>query len=423
MAETKERVAFINQKRTGLVQQLKDLQQAIETENFDLTQASLRLERVTALFHGYEELHDELFLLDPAAEGLDQLGTIQNSYYTVASKIKDQQTSKNNANGDVTLNPRANSTIFELKKTHKLPVAPLPKFYGDHNDWLSFSNTFLSMIDERDDITDLVKLTFLKECVQGKAAKKIAHILIASENYKVAWNLLKESYEKKRIVVSKHLDAIINISAPTKVTAESLSDIVNAINQNQASLKNLEVELDERFTVRHVELILPDSIREEWEKSLTSKELPTIKQLCDFLNSVISRLESMQKASDTSKRDSNNKRPNPFNAPRSFKAHKGEKGERTLLTKSSGEYCLYCKEDHWIHKCPKFQQLNIQARWDAVRSKQLCRNCLRKHPFGKCGFNLRCKSCGKNHHSLLHNENWKKSPSASVQGTRGPTPQ
>lgn len=74
------------------------------------------------------------------------------------------------------------------------------------------------MIDARTDIDNLVKFLYLKDALQGDALNKLAIYDTSAENYRNAWNLLLESYDKKRALVTNHLDAILDVTPITKAT-------------------------------------------------------------------------------------------------------------------------------------------------------------------------------------------------------------
>ncbi|XP_039299275.1 uncharacterized protein LOC120355056 isoform X1 [Nilaparvata lugens] len=80
----------------------------------------------------------------------------------------------------------------------------------------------------------------------------------------------------------------------------------------------------------------------------------------------------------------------------------------STFVKYSG--CLFCNDtNHNVFRCNTFLNMAPTARLNAVQQKNLCRNCLR--PFSKdhqC-FGA-CRDCGKAHHSLLHFNNSKSSP-------------
>lgn len=54
----------------------------------DEANLKMRLKRITELFHAYEQLHDELEMLEPEDEHLSEFDDIQNRYYAIASKIE-----------------------------------------------------------------------------------------------------------------------------------------------------------------------------------------------------------------------------------------------------------------------------------------------------------------------------------------------
>ena len=234
--------------------------------------------------------------------------------------------------------------------------------------------------------------------------------MITDENYDEAWEVLKNSFEKRRIVINKYLDILQNLSCPSPVTAESLSDIVNTVHQCLTSLKNFKIDLDtglERFVVRVIEKILPKFLREEWEKTLDLDNLPSLKQIFAFLESVAFRFESLKQGSEfeksKDKRETGQKRKGGSfgNVMPVTKVRKPNEGLSAFVTQTV-DICGYCGDKtHGTYRCDKFQALSIQSRWDAVRFKKLCFNCLRNHG-GKCGITSRCKQCNKPHHTLLH---------------------
>lgn len=77
------------------------------------------------------------------------------------------------------------------------------------------------------DLSDVSKFLYLKNSLTGAASNKLARFDASAENYRHAWNLLVDSYEKKRILVSKHYNAILDIPRLTTATPEGLSKIVD----------------------------------------------------------------------------------------------------------------------------------------------------------------------------------------------------
>ena len=70
------------------------------------------------------------------------------------------------------------------------------------------------------------------------------------------------------------------------------------------------------------------------------------------------------------------------------------------------KYCPHCSEKHYLYKCLEFVNKTVKDRWDIVKEKKLCFNCLRKgHQSAECFSTISCRNteCNKRHHTLLHN--------------------
>lgn len=141
---TATRIAQIFQKRATLKIQITTLRNAVAQKKIDKTNVKLRLTRLTELFHNYEEMHDELAVLEATNDGLNQLPDIQDEYYELATAIEYILSAN-----IILPESNAESTMMERQRLLKLPVAELPKFNGDNSKWLTFKNTFMSMVDGR----------------------------------------------------------------------------------------------------------------------------------------------------------------------------------------------------------------------------------------------------------------------------------
>ena len=69
------------------------------------------------------------------------------------------------AGSDHSRDTNASSNRHKLK----LPQASLPSFTGKMEEWLSFKDSFLTIIHERDDITNCEKLQYLKSILKDEA--------------------------------------------------------------------------------------------------------------------------------------------------------------------------------------------------------------------------------------------------------------
>jgi len=65
--------------------------------------------------------------------------------------------------------------------------------------------------------------------------------------------------------------------------------------------------------------------------------------------------------------------------------------------------CRVCRGIHPLRKCQRFLKLSAENRLRAVFINKYCANCLaHKHSTWSCRSGDRCRTCDRNHHTLLH---------------------
>ncbi|KAJ8960221.1 hypothetical protein NQ318_003945 [Aromia moschata] len=74
----------------------------------------------------------------------------------------------------------------------------------------------------------------------------------------------------------------------------------------------------------------------------------------------------------------------------------------SLVANTSKQKCLVCEKDHIIYRCPVLKAKSPADRFKVVKEKRLCINCLRPHQVKNCSSTSTCRTCHKNHHTLLH---------------------
>ncbi|KAJ8956191.1 hypothetical protein NQ318_020743 [Aromia moschata] len=74
----------------------------------------------------------------------------------------------------------------------------------------------------------------------------------------------------------------------------------------------------------------------------------------------------------------------------------------SLVANTSEQKCLVCEKDHIIYRCPVLKAKSPADRFKVVKEKRLCINCLRPHQVKNCSSTSTCRTCHKNHHTLLH---------------------
>ncbi|XP_051167317.1 uncharacterized protein LOC127285379 [Leptopilina boulardi] len=126
-------------------------------------------------------------------------------------------------------NPATNvdSNASQYPAAFQLPKFQTPEFHGTFDTWLQFHDTFKSMCHDNSSIPNVQKFLFLKTCVKVEAAQVISSLEISSENYVVAWNLLKSRFDNRKHIVESHIKELLDIPSISKeYTNRSLLDNV-----------------------------------------------------------------------------------------------------------------------------------------------------------------------------------------------------
>lgn len=252
------------------------------------------------------------------------------------------------------------------------------------------------MIGSQTDLSELDKLQYLKSALTGEAANKIRIFENDEINYTKAWAILDRAYEVKRILVSRHLTAVLNPPVLATESTSGLTKLADDMQQHVASLKSLGVSVGSEVIVATLESRLPKSTAERWEEKLDRNEYPTADEMYEFL------YKSAVFASKT-------KRVKSIESERSEPPAKRKRmsyASNQALVLNTSRNCTVCKiKRHPLYLCEKFKQLSVQKRIDAVRGAKLCYNCMRSHKGSVCKFSS-CTICQRRHNTLLHLDNY-----------------
>ncbi|XP_044586064.1 uncharacterized protein LOC123266095 [Cotesia glomerata] len=352
----------LEQTRVLLTAKITALNDELTAKTTDIQTASLRFPKIEKMFDQYDASIDELEVNKPEDPEIELADGIRKIYYNLATKIKIPNQDVLNATIQTAINASTLNRTLETQRLTKLPTTDLPKFDGNFENWLSFKNTFKTLIDERKDLDDLNKFLYLRGCLTGSAANKLALLDASAENYTQAWDLLTETYQKERALVFKHYDAFLNLNSISTPTNENLTKFIDDARQHLNDLKSLKANPTDAFIVRLLELKLPTEIRDKWDETYEDDNtLPTFDAFSKFIIKTAFRLSTRK---PNKQRDSDG----------------------------------FLKDDVMNIR---FDALTIGERIKFVKSAKLCNNCLREHK-GTCPSSSRCQTCKKFHHTKLH---------------------
>ncbi len=103
-----------------------------------------------------------------------------------------------------------NSSQKSKSRSAKLPQLKMKNFSGNPIDWPSFWETFEASIHSDDEIEDIMKFNYLKSYLEGPAADAVAGLKVMNSTYKEAIKLLESRFGDKQIIISAHMDKLLN---------------------------------------------------------------------------------------------------------------------------------------------------------------------------------------------------------------------
>ena len=256
------------------------------------------------------------------------------------------------------------NTTVNVDTGFKLPNIELPTFSGDITEWASFIELFDALIDAKIDLEDVNKLFYLKSALRGDASKIIESLATTAANYSEARDLLIKRFGNKRCMIQAHLKGLLEQSEVKSKSVSSLRNLLDVTNKHLASLRSLgePVSSWDTLLVFVISSKLDHESRRQFEMHFPGCNMPTLKNLLDFLNQrclILERVEPVK------------------NKPlKSFTTTTESKPVKDLPMKTFA--CYICKGDHKIWKCSTFISLKPEERYDKVRKFNLCANCLAK---------------------------------------------
>ncbi|XP_018397776.1 PREDICTED: uncharacterized protein LOC108775824 [Cyphomyrmex costatus] len=246
-------------------------------------------------------------------------------------------------------------------------------------------------VAEAEDREIFENIFFLVSTLIEKAAEVIHSLEISESNYMVAWTMLKERYDNKRLVIQNHIKAIFELPSVNKENHVVLRQLVDGTLKHMRALNALgrRTEAWDDIIIYLLSTKLDSVSVREWQTSLLDTNMPSLKQMIDFLLHKCQALEAID-------------RKVPNGVAINFNAR--SKNTSSYLS-TIEDACPMCGQSHFLFYCEQFRALSVDQRWKEVKTREMCVNCLRArdHLVRNCK-SRSCKYCHKKQNTLLHSE-------------------
>lgn len=158
--------------------------------------------------------------------------------YCDAAAAVEEQITKITASQAALVNDSTHNQSIVLEHSHehevRLPPLELPTFSGEYTEWASFADRFVSAVHKRK-IPEASKLVYLKSVLRGDAVALISEMATTDTNYMTAWNLLKETYENKRVIFNHAMNTLLNFETQKKESSAAFKAIIGTTDATRQS--------------------------------------------------------------------------------------------------------------------------------------------------------------------------------------------
>ncbi|XP_062716752.1 uncharacterized protein LOC134292062 [Aedes albopictus] len=282
--------------------------------------------------------------------------------------------------------------------SQSVPDAPsaLPVFDGDVMQWLPFSDSFTAMIHGNRGLSEIQKFHYLKSSLRGPALEIVNMLETTSGNYNIAWDLLRNRYQNKRVLMEKYVRGLFNLPTLSKESGKDLRKLHTDLNKHVAVINQLGIPTQawDKIIVILISQKLDPFTYKEWENDTNPTELPSLNNFNSFLERRCQTLEAREVNRLSQLSISTGMKPAIRATPRPMLAHP-----------STQVPCLLeCPTPHPLFMCPKFTEKHPSERIDTLRILGLCFNCMRSNHMANVCQARCCQKCGAKHNTMLHIE-------------------
>lgn len=285
-----------------------------------------------------------------------------------------------------------------------LPHLNMERFSGKVSDWPSFISNFNSLIGNNSSLTSLQRFQYLRGLLAEPALDIIRRLPLADTSLAIALDLLKTRFNNPRQSIHLHCNELLSLPIFDSRHPQIMRKYIDTLNLQFESLATISKEnVYEIFTVSYLLSKVDNATRIAFENHITgSSSLPSFKDFVNFLSLQVEKKENLALFSNVSTATPSQQQK------RDFKSHHKSNVSMVVNTpvshKSTSSFsCPLCEiNSHKIYNCPVFLSKSPKERHNLIKGWKRCFNCLSVHPASKCSSVYKCKTCHKNHHTLLH---------------------
>ena len=290
-----------------------------------------------------------------------------------------------------------------------LPPIDVHTFDGSIMGWSTFWASFKATIDDRKELSSTQKLHYLRKAIKDPDVSLLLYSPTETASmYEEVVKELQERFNKTREIHREVVKSMLGMQ-PVKYTRTEMRRLADTTTRHASSLKAIGHFTLESFLTSLLHTLLPVKAQQIWDQQVKKeKGVPSYQRMLKFISEQAESLAPTTTPTHHGERAPENKKqpkkqekkqePAPSSRPRS-NIH--------VVAPTPWTYkwdCALCtNEKHPLHICPKWNNLSVSQRMGHIQSKSLCSNCLGVgHTTNQCRSKGRCRECGQQHHSSIH---------------------
>ena len=290
-----------------------------------------------------------------------------------------------------------------------LPTIDVPTFDGSIMGWSTFWASFKATIDDRKELTSTQKLQYLRKAIKDPDVSLLLYSPAETPAmYDEVIKELQERFNKTREIHREVVKAVLQMQ-PVKYNRTDMRRLADTTTRHASSLKAISHFTIESFLTSLLYTLLPFKAQQVWDQQVKKeKGVPPYTRMLKFISEQAESLAPTTSSVHHDKQSDGGKRP-PKKQQEKKQESQASRPRTNMHVAASipGAYrwdCDLCNnEKHPLHVCPKWNNLNVTQRMGHIEAKSLCSNCLAVgHKLSQCKSKGRCRDCGQQHHTSIH---------------------
>ncbi|XP_053956229.1 uncharacterized protein LOC128861878 [Anastrepha ludens] len=273
----------------------------------------------------------------------------------------------------------------------------LPVFSGDPQEWHIFVSAY-EQSTQMAGYSHHENLVRLQKCLRGKAREVVRNLLVLPEMVPDIINTLRMYFGRPEQILRVLIDRARQLPSP-KGKLDLLIDFAFAIKNIVAIIhaSKLSGYLNSPLLLHEFVEKLSQESKLNWAIYSTGMNNPCLEDFSTWLSTLAEA--ACRVTNPASLSEKLNKREAHLHT------HKSDAVLKQYEEAKSMPRCAVCNNPHKVPQCDRFKALTMNERWDFVKRKNLCRQCLGTHS-RRCWSNKSCgvDSCTIRHHRLLHSD-------------------